>query len=227
MHYAAFILGFVGSLHCAGMCGPLLVLLPSQVQNKPKYVLGRILYNLGRITSYGFIGLIIGFAGQSLSMAISQKWLSITTGVVILLFLLIPIKSTSTFSKPLTKINSWLKKSFSSVIKRKPLESSLLFGIANGFLPCGLVYAALAGALLQSTALNGAFYMMSFGLGTVPMMLSLSLGMPWIKRVFSFKFQRVVPIIYTLVAFWLIYRGLGFNPQIIISSDLKSITVCH
>ncbi|MCD6049706.1 MAG: hypothetical protein K0Q55_1109, partial [Verrucomicrobia bacterium] len=86
--WTAFILGLVGSLHCAGMCGPLALALPVAGKTRRAFVLGRVLYNLGRILTYCVIGAIFGLAGQSLALAGFQKWVSLGAGVAILLGLL-------------------------------------------------------------------------------------------------------------------------------------------
>ena len=78
-------LGLVGSLHCAGMCGPLALALPPAGNTTPAYVLGRVAYNLGRIVTYCVLGLVFGLVGATLWLAGIQRWVSIALGVALLL----------------------------------------------------------------------------------------------------------------------------------------------
>ena len=81
----AFLLGLVGSLHCAGMCGPLALALPATGSTTAAHVLGRIAYNAGRIATYCLLGILFGLVGYTLLLAGFQRWVSITLGVALLL----------------------------------------------------------------------------------------------------------------------------------------------
>jgi sulfite exporter TauE/SafE len=89
---AAFLLGFLGSMHCVGMCGPIVLAIPINNKNKISPYISNILYNFGRVITYSFLGLIFGFIGQSLSIIVLQSHISITFGSLILIYLLIPSK---------------------------------------------------------------------------------------------------------------------------------------
>ena len=84
MSWAAFILGLAGSLHCAGMCGPLALALPHPGRGMAGFVGGRLLYQLGRLATYMALGAASGALGHSLSMAGVQRWVSLVAGVPIL-----------------------------------------------------------------------------------------------------------------------------------------------
>src|SRR3974390_1678418 len=86
--WAAFVLGLVGSLHCAGMCGPLALALPAVGKTTPGYLSGRLAYNLGRIITYCALGLVFGLVGKTLLLAGIQRWVSISLGVALLAGLL-------------------------------------------------------------------------------------------------------------------------------------------
>ena len=73
----AYMLGFAGSLHCAGMCGPLVMAMPAIGNTTASQVTGRLAYNLGRIMTYGLLGIVFGLLGQMLSMVGVQRWVSI------------------------------------------------------------------------------------------------------------------------------------------------------
>ena len=71
----AFLLGLLGSLHCAAMCGPLLLALPAAPGGAGQFIAGRVIYQLGRLVTYGLLGMAAGFVGQSIFFAGLQRWL--------------------------------------------------------------------------------------------------------------------------------------------------------
>lgn len=213
MFWAAFLLGLVGSLHCVGMCGPLTLLLPQSAYNSYKYILGRVLYNSGRVITYTILGASVGFFGEKLSFFISQKTLSVSLGVILLLYILVPglLKIKSLNASILYKITGIFKSFFARLFKNKSLLSQLSFGLVNGLLPCGMVYAALATSFLMSTWQDSALNMTFFGLGTVPLMLPLSLGIHKLRQIIGNKFNLVMNVSYIILGIWLIYRGFMFH----------------
>src|SRR3954469_14309814 len=83
----AFLLGLMGSLHCAGMCGPLVLMTPVVGHSRASRVASRVLYHLGRITTYALIGLLFGMIGKSIVFAGLQRWLSLVVGMLMLVIL--------------------------------------------------------------------------------------------------------------------------------------------
>ena len=83
--WTALTLGLIGSLHCAGMCGPLALVLPAAGNSTPGYVLGRVAYNTGRLVTYCLLGIGFGLAGWTFLLAGLQRWISIALGVALLL----------------------------------------------------------------------------------------------------------------------------------------------
>jgi len=90
MLYSALILGLAGSLHCMGMCGPISMLLPGDKSKRGRYILGRLIYNLGRIFTYSVLGLLVGLVGEKIALFTSQKVLFIIVGSLILLAFILP-----------------------------------------------------------------------------------------------------------------------------------------
>jgi len=90
-----------------------------------------------------------------------------------------------------------------------------MIGLLNGLLPCGLVYMALAGALTTGSAEQGAFYMILFGLGTIPAMLSVSLIGHNLKQSHRVRLQKLMPFIILLFAVLFILRGLNLDIRFI------------
>src|SRR5262245_46036505 len=82
--WTAFILGLVGSVHCAGMCGPLALALPGRNSPRTHFSFGWLAHNSGRIVTYCLLGLLFGAIGKSLFIAGVQRWLSIALGLALL-----------------------------------------------------------------------------------------------------------------------------------------------
>lgn len=207
--WTAFLLGLVGSAHCAGMCGPLALALPTTGNTHATFLIGRVLYNSGRLATYATLGAIFGLIGQSFALAGFQRWISLAAGAAILLGLL----ASSRFALGLPAITAvgWLKSSFGKLLQQRSLTSVFLLGLLNGLLPCGLVYAAAAGATATGHFLDGALAMLAFGLGTVPMMLGFSLAGPRLHTTFRFRLQRFIPASLAIVGALLILRGLALG----------------
>ena len=207
--WTAFLLGLVGSLHCAGMCGPLALALPPAGNASSTYLLGRLAYNLGRVITYCMLGLVFGLIGESLMLAGLQRWASIVLGVTLLVGLFASRKLA--MARPFTAVVAWLKNHMGTLLRQRSFHSLLTLGLLNGLLPCGLVYVAYAGAATTGGLFAGALYMAAFGLGTVPMMLALSLTGKLIPISFRLKLLKAVPVAVGVLGALLILRGLSLG----------------
>lgn len=206
MLVAAFILGFTGSLHCVGMCGPIAMMVGGKTQQH--VIVYRLLYNFGRTLTYVAMGIVVGLLGKIIQWGSVQGKISIGVGVLILLLLAIP-KVQTYFLPSLSKVVLRLKQSFGRQLQSKKFSAALVTGIFNGFLPCGLVYAALAIALVQSNLSGSAMAMALFGLGTIPAMLMAAYSWQVIRKVVPWSFQRIQTVMLVLVAVLMIWRGLS------------------
>ena len=204
--WAALTLGLVGSLHCAGMCGPLALALPRVGHTRHAFVTGRILYNLGRITTYCAIGLVFGLFGKSLALSGLQKWLSLTLGGLILLTL------TGLTLKPLNasgwKLFALVRKAFGAVLQRRSLSALFALGVVNGLLPCGLVYVAAAGAAVAGSLTGSIAAMAAFGFGTLPVMLAIPFLGPHAPVLSRVQPRRLLPAMVALIGVLLVLRGM-------------------
>ncbi|MFA5403346.1 MAG: sulfite exporter TauE/SafE family protein [Ignavibacteria bacterium] len=213
--WEGLIIGFLGSLHCIGMCGPIALALPSGSFRSFSFYIGRILYNFGRVITYSFFGLIFGMLGKSFSfISIEfQQGVTIATGVVILLIIILPSGVKQKISDRLSFINftNKIKSYFSSLFKKGSLGSLFFIGILNGFLPCGFVYLGLAGALVTGEVSSGIFYMALFGLGTIPVMFGTALAGNFINVQVRQKLSRAIPYFAGLIAILFILRGLSLG----------------
>lgn len=228
--YAAIIMGLAGSLHCAGMCGPLALALPSGNSSALRFVIGRIFYNLGRVITYAAMGVVFGLIGKSLVLAGWQQGLSIAAGVVLLCYVLLPLLGMRTGGAgPMPRMIAPLKAALGRLLGARTPAALLAFGLLNGLLPCGLVYGALAGAAATGTPADGALFMVVFGAGTVPMMLALSLFGKLIHVGLRVRFQRAVPVMLTVMGLLFILRGMSLGIPYVspdLSPTAKSTGCC-
>jgi hypothetical protein len=224
--WTAFLLGLVGSLHCAGMCGPLALALPATGNSTPAYLLGRVAYNAGRIITYCLLGIVFGLAGWTLLLAGLQRWVSIALGVALLLGLFASRRLA--LARPVTSVVNQLKASMSVLLRRRSLAGLAVLGLLNGLLPCGLVYVACAGAAATGGVLAGASYMAAFGVGTVPMMLAISLSGNLVPTSLRLKLVKTIPVCVFLLASLLILRGMSLGiPYLSPDMSAGSASCCH
>lgn len=213
MLYTAFIFGLISSFHCVGMCGPIAMMLPVDRNNQAKKTLQIITYHIGRLFAYATIGLIFGLLGKGFFLAGMQQKLSIIIGIAMIFTILIPEKifAKYNFSKPIFKLISKIKTTLGNQFKNKSFKSLFIIGLLNGFLPCGMVYVALFGAIAMQSASFGVIYMLLFGLGTVPMMSSIVYINSYLTVPIRNKIQKAIPIIAVVLGVLFILRGLGLG----------------
>jgi len=210
---SAFLVGFLGSFHCAGMCGPIALALPVSHSSKSGILFGRLLYNAGRITTYSLLGLVVGLIGHSIALAGFQKALSISSGIIIILVAAGSLVHTKInfLNKYVVRFTSAIKNRFKKYFARKSWTTLFMIGTVNGLLPCGFVYLALAAAIGAGNIFGSTTYMALFGLGTLPMMLFISLS----GNFFGLKFNRFInkatPYVAMAVAALLIVRGINMT----------------
>ena len=115
------------------------------------------------------------------------------------------------FSRPIFTVISKIKTSLGSQFKNKSYQSLFTIGLLNGFLPCGMVYVALFGAIAMQSPSLGILYMLLFGLGTVPMMSSVVYLNSFLTLPFRNKIQKVIPYVAVCIGILFILRGLGLG----------------
>jgi hypothetical protein len=226
--WTAFILGFAGSAHCAGMCGPLALALPRLEPTPWRHVAGRIAYHLGRVFTYGALGLVFGLLGRSLALVGVQRWVSIALGAALLAGVL--AARVDIFRLPLLGAGTWVKSAMGHWLRRRGTGALAVLGALNGLLPCGLVYVACFGAAATGEVLTAIAYMLVFGLGTVPMMLGLSLAGGALPVPLRLRLQRAIPYCLAMVGLLLILRGLGLGIPYLspnLAAAPAAATGCH
>jgi len=220
---AALLLGLAGSLHCAGMCGPIALALPLQKASMSGRIGRTVVYNTGRAITYAVMGLLFGLFGQGLALAGLQQILSVIIGALMVLSVLLPVlfKKVHIYD---SIYNKYMSKLFSSFRKQFGIDtyaSFMIIGLLNGLLPCGLVYVALAGALASGHYLSGAFFMFVFGMGTLPMMMGISLAGSSFGAVFKTRIRKIVPYVVIIIGLLFILRGLALGIKYISPKDEK------
>ncbi|WP_343023236.1 sulfite exporter TauE/SafE family protein [Flavobacterium sp. PL12] len=223
MLYSAFIFGLISSFHCIGMCGPIAMMLPVDRTNQAKKVTQIITYHIGRLTAYGTIGFVFGLLGKGFFLAGIQQNLSIFIGAATIIVVLIPEKifAKYNFSKPAYRLISKIKIALGSQFRNKSYKSLFTIGLLNGFLPCGMVYVALFGAIAMQSESLGVLYMILFGLGTVPMMSSIVYINSYLTMPVRNKIQKLIPYVAVLIGCLFILRGLGLGIPYISPSNMS------
>lgn len=209
---AALTLGLLGSIHCIGMCGPLVLAVPSSAHSKWRFIAERILYNSGRAVTYGMMGAVLGIVGKNVLLSVQQD-VSMVLGVVILLTVSIPFGFKSRFEKfsPLKKVYGFVQQYFSLMLHKRGYTALFILGMLNGLLPCGLVYTALLGAIAVADVWHSALFMIVFGLGTIPALVIVSLTGKIISVKFRSLLTRMIPVFSIALALILILRGMNLG----------------
>ncbi|MDT8415810.1 MAG: sulfite exporter TauE/SafE family protein [Flavobacteriaceae bacterium] len=212
MLWSGFLLGFLGSLHCLGMCGPIALMLPISRSNTGLAFVQIMQYHLGRIFTYALFGILFGFFGKGLALAGLQQNLSIWLGILFLSYLLFTylLKFKTPTWHAYNKVLMFLQARMSQFFKSKKPGATFVMGVLNGFLPCGMVYMALFGSMAMASLELGMMYMMLFGLGTVPLM-SLAAYMGRKPGFLKIRWQRVLPVMIFVFGVYFLLRGLGLG----------------
>lgn len=229
MLYTAFTFGLLGSLHCVGMCGPLALAMP--FGSKGDRVVRILVYNGGRILTYGMLGALMGFLGQGVFLVGLQSWLTLALGILLVAVGLFSVQLEFNFWS-LPVLSTWylkLKAAFGRLMSKNGYQSLFGLGLLNGLLPCGLVYLALAGALTTANWQSGISYMVMFGLGTLPLLLAVTLIGQLSGRKIQGYLRKAYPVVLTLMGGFLIWRALQFQLPASFSlwEALNNAPMCH
>jgi len=192
--FNAFIVGLFSTIHCLGMCGGIIgtltMSLPAQVRNTPLRLLSyTAIFNLGRLISYALAGAIAGGFGQTVMEIISPRYAHLILQVFATLIMVgIGIHLAGWFPRfnMIEKIGTPLWKKLEPVGHkllpvRRPAQA-FLFGLIWGWLPCGLVYAALIWSTSSGDAIHGALFMLAFGAGTLLPVMAAGMLTGWMVK---------------------------------------------
>lgn len=215
-----FLLGLFGSFHCMGMCGPIVLALPHRVNTTLSKAIDISLYSLGKTTSYVAIGVLSGLLGAGFFISGFQKYLSVTTGIVMIISVLLPI----VLKRRIVNLEglavfSYIKNKFRKFLAVNTRGSMLVIGLLNGLLPCGLVYVAVALALVSGSTFEGSMTMLLFGVGTIPVLTILyflkSISLKGMKK----RLSAITGFLVIIVGVLMILRGLSLGIPYISPAD--------
>lgn len=210
---AGFALGLAGSGHCAVMCGPLLLALRRPAGTRDALTRS-LVYQGGRIGMYALLGLAAGTIGMIGAIGGLGRWLAILTGTLLIASALARVAGR--FVQARTALSSAVVRTTASVtswIYRRPGAGTLAIGAANGLLPCSLVYGALAAAVGIGAPAESAAFMVAFGAGTLPVLMSVCMASRGVTDAVRGRLQLAAPLALLLVGVLLIGRGMGIQPM--------------
>ena len=207
-YWPAFALGFLGSIHCALMCSPLMLTIQWGGKTGLTALRNKLIYQVGRICTYIGIGLVFYSVGSQLNLAAFQKTVSIAIGCLLILLAATPIFESSVLNQGALVFYGRLNQLMSPVTRRTGVWSKFTLGALNGLLPCGLVYVAALTSVLQSSPSAVAKSMLFFGIGTSPLILAVLYGFGFIKRGTNVPTKHIRPIVFALIGTFFILRGM-------------------
>lgn len=204
-------MGLFGSIHCAVMCGPLLIAVNGQGAFSWLSLGNKLLYQSGRILVYATLGLFFGLFGNIATVQGWQQYFSLFIGVILFVIGLFYLFGTR--NNKLISFQNKLIQPFVKVMGRwlhRP-GGSFIAGALNGILPCGMVYMAIASAM-NANSLQGSFtFMLLFGLGTLPLLFLFSMLSHFPRGLFKKGFAKLLPFLYLLMGLWFILRGANLD----------------
>lgn len=206
---AVFLASVLGSLHCAGMCGPfLLFAVAAHGESKPRSaVMIHAAYHGGRLLSYAALGIIAGFLGQALDFGGSfvgvQRTAAVIAGSLMVTFGLVAALQAMGKSAPSLHGPAWVRTRLANVVKHghrlafdlEPAQRALVVGLLTTLLPCGWLYAFAITAAGTGSPGWGGITMAVFWAGTLPVMVSLGAGLAAV----SGPVRRFIPVVSCVV----------------------------
>jgi len=231
--WTAFLMGLLGSLHCVGMCGPIAMALPLDRESRMRTWAGALSYNIGRVFTYSVLGLVFGYLGQAFALIGIQQWVSLGTGLLILSYVYLHYVlgmdlRLRLFDKYIPELGRW-KHQWARLFKRGSIPAMGGIGLLNGLLPCGFVYFALVGSMSMGNLIQGAAYMVAFGLGTAPLMILVNLfGLKVLQS--RPGISRMVPYVLAVFGLLFLLRGMSLGIPYLspaISSAEPAFIECH
>ena len=231
MLLTAFVLGAAGSAHCIGMCGPIALAVPSPGPGWRARSASTLILNSGRVSTYALLGAMFGAFGSGVRLAGLQQSVSIIAGGLLLLSVIVPgLLERWNPTGRLSLLIGRLRAALARNLKRTAPEALFVSGALNGLLPCGLVYAAAIGAAAMGTVQQGAFFMLLFGLGTLPALIALRMSGSMIGNHARALLRKASPVLVSTLAVLMILRGLELGIPLVSPPPITApahATACH
>lgn len=213
---SAVLLGLAANLHCIGMCGPISMALPLDRSSNWKILSGALTFHFGRLLTYSLLGGFIGLIGLSITTLGIMQWLSILSGIVLIIFAWRGLfgkifSGNAAFSGISMKVSRGMGK----LLKSRNPAKLLFLGMLNGVLPCGMVFAALLNALLAGSPMMSGIAMFTFGVGTLPALLVVAFAAQKIGSKLRSRFNQVAPYFLTIIGILVVLRGMNLDIPLI------------
>ena len=208
---AGLLLGFVGSGHCAAMCGPLVLAAGPRVDRAhlASGVLRLLVYHLGRISTYLVLAVPAGLAGQLLSSSGLER-LAAVAGALVLAAAAFGTRRSAVAVRVGRFWSSRAVRTCSSALqlsRNRPWAGAFAVGMANGLLPCGLVYAAAAASTGTGSLTAATTMMLGFGLGTVPALIAISAAAASFGASIRSRLAGLAPVVLLVAALLILVRA--------------------
>jgi sulfite exporter TauE/SafE len=213
----AFGLGLLGSIHCAQMCGPIVLSYSVATQGPPRTLMwSHACYNAGRIFTYALLGAVAGTAGNAVSLAGRvagiEKAAMVLAGVLMLAGGAWMLATGSLVRFGERAISGRLFTGAARLLSSPHPSSKLILGMILGFLPCGLLWAALLKSAGAASALWGAATMVMFGLGTTGALAALGAFSSLVGVKLRRQANVLAAVCILIVGGLLVWRGLMAHP---------------
>ena len=204
--------GFLGSAHCIGMCGGFACAVGAGRANFWPLFARQVVYNFGRVFTYAFLGALAGSTGLYLSRFAlgpvnAQQAFSLLAGGIMVGLGLVTLGLIRLPQRWSTATSQLFAPLFAYFLNARGWFGYFLAGLANGFLPCGLVYAFLALAAAAQDGPRGAVIMTLFGLGTMPAMLAIGCGTRLLTQTMRLRIYRVAAVFVVALGSLTLFRG--------------------
>ena len=219
---SAFLLGLFSTIHCVGMCGGIIgalsLSLPVEIRNnKARMLMFITTYNIGRILSYSFAGLVAGAIGTGVlaSAGFDQghavlRAIGVAMMIAIGLYLAGWLPQLAIVEKIGVPVWKKLEPVGRKLLPVASLPKAMAYGLIWGWLPCGLVYFVLLWALTAGNAAQGALTMLAFGIGTLPTLLATGFMTSWLTRFArSSTARQVVGLLIVAMAIGSLFIPMG------------------
>jgi hypothetical protein len=226
--FSSFFIGFVGSLHCLGMCGPLIMAYSLHIgpvdpsQRLPvetlwsRGILHHLAFHAGRILTYGLLGALAAILAHlsAFNQVLGSLRGGFTLGagalMVFLGLLLLKVLPFPLLSLPSFGPNSYWGKIFPPLFRSQTLSAKLALGLATGFLPCLLSWAMIVKAASTGNPLIGFLVTTSFGLGTIPALFFTGLSASLLSLKARFFGERIAAVSVILMGMILVFKGTKY-----------------
>lgn len=213
----ALVAGLVTSVHCVGMCGPMVCGLSALPASESKRLLAATSYHGARLTSYAIVGAICGAVGRQPLKWVFDSPAVVLPWILVGVYLVFALGLEKRLPRPAALLKHAARWRFKTA-RLTPVCSGLALGFFTPLLPCGPLYLLFGAALLSGSGWHGAEFALAFGLGTVPLLWLAQAQLHRMKRRFSplamVRAQRGLALTAAMVMMWRLHGTLpGFRSE--------------